>query len=93
MGCQHGAFLEPQIDQNATYEFLIFIDFIFVFPLLLRLGGSYVGSISVLFAHRFLHRFLVDLGIEFGAVQRIANLIDQEKCLKNEYLVAKKEPI
>ena len=68
LGCQHGAFLEPKINQNATYELLIFIDFILVFPLLLRLGGSYVGSISVLFAHRFLHRFLVDLGIDFGAL-------------------------
>ena len=68
LGCQHGALLEPKINQNATYEFLIFIDFILVFPLLLRLGGSYVGSISVLFAHRFLHRFLVDLGIDFGAL-------------------------
>ena len=60
--------LEPKIDQHATYEFLMFIDFILVFPLLLHLGGSYVGSISVLFAHRFLHRFLVDLGIDFGAL-------------------------
>ena len=68
MGCQHGAFLEPKIDQHATYEFLIFIDFIFVFPLLLRLEGSYVGSTSVLFAHRFTHRFLVDLGIDFEAL-------------------------
>ena len=68
LGCQHGAFLEPKIDQNATYEFLIFIDFILVFPLLLRLGGSYVGSISVLFSHRFLHRFLVDLGVDFGVI-------------------------
>ena len=68
LGCQHGAFLEPKIDQHATYEFLIFIDFILVFPLLLRLGGSYVGSISVLFAHRFLRRFLVDLGVDFGAL-------------------------
>ena len=68
LGCQHGAFLEPKIDQNATYEFLIFIDFILVFPLLLHLGGSYVGSMLVLFSHRFLHRFLVDLGIDFGAL-------------------------
>ena len=68
LGCQHGAFLEPKINQNATYEFLMFIDFTLVLPLLLRLGGSYVGSISVLFAHRFLHRFLVDLGIDFGAL-------------------------
>ena len=68
LGCQHGVFLEPKIDQNATYEFLIVIDFIWVFPLLLRLGGSYVGSFSVLFAHRFLHRFFVDLGIDFGAL-------------------------
>ena len=68
LGCQHGAFLEPKIDQNATYEFLIFIDFLLVFPLLLRLGGSYVGSISVLFSHRFLHRFLVDLEVDFGAL-------------------------
>ena len=68
LGCQHGVFLEPKIYQNATYEFLMFIDFILVFPLLLRLGGSYVGSISVLFAHRFLHRFLVDLGVDFGAL-------------------------
>ena len=68
LGCQHGAFWEPKIDQNATYEFLIFIDFLLVFPLLLRLGGSYVGSISVLFSHRFLHRFLVDLGVDFGAL-------------------------
>ena len=60
--------MEPNIDQNATCEFLIFIDFIVVFPLLLRLGGSYVGSISVLFAHRFWHRFLVDLGLDFGAL-------------------------
>ena len=60
--------LEPKIYQNATYEFLIFIDFILVFPLLLRFGGSYVGSISVLFAHRFSHRFLVDLGIDFGTL-------------------------
>ena len=68
LGCQHGAFLEPKIDQNATCEFLIFIDFILVFPLLLRLGGSYVGSISVLFSHRFWHRFFVDLGVDFGAL-------------------------
>ena len=61
-------FLEPKIYQNATDEFLIFIDFILVFPLLLRLGGSYVGSISVLFSHRFLHRFLVDLGVDFGVI-------------------------
>ena len=53
LGCQHGAFLEPKIDQHATYEFLIFIDFILVFPLLLRLGGSYVGSISVFFLASF----------------------------------------
>ena len=26
---------------------------------------------------------------EMGAVQRIANLVDLDKCLKNEYLVAK----
>ena len=26
---------------------------------------------------------------EFGAVRRCGNLIDLEKCLKNEYLVAK----
>ena len=57
LGCQHGAFLESKIDQNATCEFLIFIDFLLVFPLLLRLAGSYDGSISVLFSHRFLHRF------------------------------------
>ena len=68
LGCQHGAFLEPKIDQNATYEFLIFIDFILVFPLLLRLGGSYVGSISVLFSHRFWHRFLIDLGVDLGVI-------------------------
>ena len=60
--------MEPKINQNATYEFLIFIDFLFVFPLLLRLGGSYVGSISVLFSHRFLHRFLVDLGVDLGVI-------------------------
>ena len=29
------------------------------------------------------------LNFEFGAVQRIANLVDPEKCLKHEYLVAK----
>ena len=69
LGCQHGAFLEPKIDQNATYEFLIFIDFILVFPLLLHLGGSYVGSMLVLFSHRFSHRFFVDLGVDFGALQ------------------------
>ena len=68
LGCQHGAFLEPNIDQHAIYECLMLIDFILVFPLLLRLGGSYVGSISVLFAHRFWHRFLVDLGVDFGAL-------------------------
>ena len=68
LGCQHGAFLEPQIDQNATYELLIFIEFILFFPLFLHLGGSYVGSMLVLFSHRFLHRFLVDLGIDFGAL-------------------------
>ena len=67
LGCQNGAFLESKIDQNATYEFLIFIDFILGFPLFLRLGGSYVGSISFLFSHRFLHRFLVDLGVILGA--------------------------
>ena len=60
--------LEPKIDQNATYELLIFIDFILVFQLLLHLGGSYVGSMLVLLPHRFLHRFLVDLGIDFGAL-------------------------
>ena len=53
---------------RATYEFLIFIDFILVFPLLLHLRRSDVGFISVLFAHRFLHRFLVDLGVDFGAL-------------------------
>ena len=68
LGCQHGAFLEPKIDQHATYEFLMFIDFLLFFPILLRLGGSYVGSISVLFSHCFLHRFLVDLGVDFGVI-------------------------
>ena len=68
LGCQNGAFLESKIDQNATYEFLIFIDFILGFPLFLRLGGSYVGSISFLFSHRFLHRFLVDLGVDLGVI-------------------------
>ena len=60
--------MEPKIDKNATYEFLFFIDFILVFPLLLHLGGSYVGSMLVLFAHRFSHRFFVDLGVDFGAL-------------------------
>ena len=32
------------------------------------LGGSYVGSISVLFSHCFLHLFLVDLGDDLGVV-------------------------
>ena len=68
LGCQHGAFLESKIDQNATCEFLIFIVFLLVFKAFLRLGGSYVGSISVLFSHRFLHRFLVALGVDFGAI-------------------------
>ena len=68
LGCQHGALLEPKINQNATYELLSVIEFILVFPLLLHLGGSYVGSMLVLFSHRFLHRFLVDLGIDFGAL-------------------------
>ena len=62
------AFRGPKIYQHATYEFLNFIDFLLVFPLLLRLGGSYVGSISVLFSHRFLHRFLVDLEVDFGSL-------------------------
>ena len=46
----------------------MFIDFLCVFPLLLRLGGSYVRLMSVLFSHRFLHRFLVDLGVDFGVI-------------------------
>ena len=53
---------------KMRHEFLIVIDFIVVFQLLLRLGGSYVGSISVLFSHRLLHRFLVDLGVDFGGI-------------------------
>ena len=68
LGCLLGAFWEPKIYQHATYECLILIDFLLVFPLLLRLGGSYVGSISVLFSHCFLHRFLVDLGVDFGVI-------------------------
>ena len=65
LGCQHGAFLEPKINQNATYEFLIFIDFIFVFPLLLRLGGSYVG-----FLYRFFLRivFCIDFWSIWGSI-------------------------
>ena len=68
LGCQHGACLEPKIDQHATYAFLFFIGFILVFRLLLRLGGSYVGCRSVLFSHCFLHRFLVDLGVDFRSI-------------------------
>ena len=68
LGCQHGAFLEPKIDQHATYEFLILIDFLLVFPLLLRLGGSYVGTASLLFLLRFWYRFLVDLGVDLGVI-------------------------
>ena len=44
------------------------IDFLLVFPLLLRLGGSYVGSISVLFSYRFLYRFFVDLEVYLGVI-------------------------
>ena len=65
LGCQHGAFLESKIDQNATCKLLIFIVFLLVFKAFLRLGGSYVDSISVLFSHRFLYRFLVALGVDF----------------------------
>ena len=68
LGCQHGAFLESKIDQNATCEFLMFIDVLLVFNTFLRLGGSYVGSVAVLFSHRFLHRFLVVFWIDFGAI-------------------------
>ena len=68
LGCQHGAFLESKIDQNATCEFLIFIVFLLVFKTFLHLGGFYVGSISVLFSHRFLHRFFVALGVDFGVI-------------------------
>ena len=46
----------------------MFIDFLLVFPLLLRLGGSYVRLISVLFSHRFLHRFLVGLGVDLELI-------------------------
>ena len=70
LGCQRGAFLEPKIDQHATYEFLIFIDFAFVFPLLLRLGrvlcwfsiGSFFASFLALIFGRFWGRF----GSHFG---------------------------
>ena len=61
LGCRFGTFLEPKIDQNATYEFFLLI-FHWFYHYFCILGGSYVGSISVLFSHRFLHRFLVDLG-------------------------------
>ena len=67
LGCQNGAFWEVKIDQHATCEFLMFIDFLLVFPLLLRLAGSYVGSISVLFSLCLLVRFWVVLGCDFGS--------------------------
>ena len=63
-----GPFWDQNRDTIRICDFLIFIDFILVFPLFLRLGGSYVGSISVVFLHRFLYRFLVDLGVDFGAI-------------------------
>ena len=42
--------MESKIDQNATYEFLIFIDISFVFIRLFRFGGFYVRLRSALFS-------------------------------------------
>ena len=70
LGCQNGAFLETKIDQNATYEFLIFIDFLLVFPLLLHLGGVlcwfYIGSVFASFFASIFDRFGGRFGGHFG---------------------------
>ena len=70
LGCQNGAFLESKIDQNATYEFLIFIDFLLVFPLLLHLGGVlcwfYIGSVFASFFASIFDRFGGRFGGHFG---------------------------
>ena len=46
----------------------MFVDVVLVFPLLLHSGESYGGPASVLFPHRFLHRFLVDSGIDLEVI-------------------------
>ena len=72
LGCQNGAFLESKIDQNATYEFLIFIDFLLVFPLLLHLGGVlcwfYIGSVFASFFASIFGRFGGRFGGHFGSL-------------------------
>ena len=59
--CQHGAFLEPKIDQHATCEFLMFIEFLLVFKSFLRLGGVlcwfYIGSFFASFFASIFGRF------------------------------------
>ena len=72
LGCQNGAFLETKIDQNATYEFLMFIDFLLVFPLLLHLGGVlcwfYIGSVFASFFASIFGRFGGRFGGHFGSL-------------------------
>ena len=79
LGCQHGAFLEPKIDQHATYVFFIFIDFLLVFPLLLRLGRAlcwfYIGSFFASFFASIFGRFGVDFGAILGAFGRSKSVI------------------
>ena len=72
LGCHFGAILGPFWDQNRVKiricDFLIFIDFILVFPLFFRLGGSYFRLMLALFSHRFLYRFLVVFWSDFGVI-------------------------
>ena len=67
LGCHLGSFWAPQIHQHATYEVLFVVALALVFPLLLRSGESYGGPASVLFSQRFLHRFVVNSGIDLGS--------------------------
>ena len=69
-----GVILEPFWEQNRVKiricDFLIFIDFLLVFILFLRFGGSYFRLMLALFSLHFLHRILVvfwtDLGVILG---------------------------
>ena len=64
LGCQNGAFLETEIDQHATYEFLIFIDFIYC---VFHYFGALEGLMLVLYPFFFRIVFCIDFWSIWGS--------------------------
>jgi hypothetical protein len=67
-GANMEPFCSPKSINMRLMSFFIFVDFLLICLVLLRLGRFYVGSISALCSYRFLHRFLVDFWVDLEVI-------------------------